>query len=74
VKRGGFPGLGKKYHGHGLSKVIKLETGGPNGREDRGIGDCVDGNGESARAQDEVAVCCCTAKPPSAMGLGLIIG
>jgi hypothetical protein len=42
-----------------LSEVVELEAGGADGGEDAGVGDGSGWDGEFARAEDEVGMCCC---------------
>lgn len=60
IEGSGFPGIGEEDHGHGLAVVVKLQTGGADGRHDGGVGDAGCWDGELAGADGEVGVCCCS--------------
>ena len=60
VEGSGFPGISEEHHGYRLSVVVELQPGGADGGHDRGVGDAGCGDGELARADGEVGVCCCS--------------
>ena len=60
VEGGGLPVIQEEDHGHGLPEVVELQARGADGGQDGGVGDGARGDGEFARAQDEVGVRRCS--------------
>lgn len=57
----GFPGFCKEDHADCLSEIVELEASTTDCGHDGGVGNCAEGDGEFASAEDEVCVGCCSA-------------